>query len=393
MRPPELRDSIVAYARAARDAGAADLCSGVWPGDAPEFVQAALRAQPRAEADYPPPQGTASLRKAVAASYPGGCLSAGNVTVAPGATGALLIALSALAPRRSEVIVIEPGYPLSGYVVEALGLQVRQVAARVPPSPAGGWNVDVEKICAAIDDRVSAVIVTDPDNPTGAVLGENDWKRLIGAARSAGCCLIVDRVYEHYPLDAMPVPTSALVAEGVIVVASVSKWLHAAGLRIGWVLSPAGFADALAQTSALLFGGVAAPLQAAVANGIDSMPSDYLVKEAAAARRSRRTLVAALAARGIETWPADGGLFLNVPATSMKAADSYGAWRALLETGIGGVPSSVFRASAEEADEAFVRLCFAREPNTLRRPEHPRPRPKISGGEIPAAKTRDRSLA
>jgi aspartate/methionine/tyrosine aminotransferase len=360
----ELQDSIAAYAHAARGAGAVDLCAAVWPGAPFPFVADALRRNTGSGSDYPPAQGQAELREAIASTYGAG-VTPGNVTIAPGATGAMLLALAVLARPASSVILLEPGYQLSGAIAGSLGLSVRRVAAWGPPTSEQAWRLDVEAIAAALDGNVSAIIITDPDNPTGGVLAEEDWRDLDGLVRRNGCRLIVDRVYEHYPLGAVPCPTATLLDAGAIVVSSVTKWLHAAGLRVGWVLANTGETEALAQASAVLLGGVATPMQLAVADAIGRMPPDHLVKEAETAAQSRSALVAALAAQGMYAWPTAGGLFLNVPASSLGTSNSLDAWRALLAKGIGGVPSAAFRSSGETSAEAFVRLSFARDPATL----------------------------
>jgi N-succinyldiaminopimelate aminotransferase len=358
-------DSIVAHGNLARDANAVDLCSGTWPGAPVDWVgAAATQTAGQAIAFYPDARGSSALRAAVAYHYRDGRVSPTNVTVAAGATSALLVALAAMTHPGDTVVTIEPGYTLNGFTIERMGLAIRPVPAWSAPTDVSGWRLDVARVVAAMS-RAAALVVVDPSNPTGSVLSKTDWQGLIDAARRTGCRVITDRVYEAYALDAAPVATGWLLAEGVVVLSSMTKAFHAPGLRIGWILAESALGPTLERATSLLLGGVAAPAQAIAAAALTCMPAGHLAREAERARTLHRALASALAAAGIDAWPADGGLFLCVPARALGTGDSVQAWRRLLKLGIGGVPSSAFRSSPEPESDAFVRLTFARDFETI----------------------------
>jgi aspartate/methionine/tyrosine aminotransferase len=355
-------DSITAYSRAALQTGAIDLCAGVWPDDA-----TAILAGPGGEmvgiAGYPPPNGRDVLRSAIAAIYDDPRISPAHVTVTPGATGALFTALEAIGQPGEDVLLAEPGYTLFGYPAGALGLRIRGVPARVPPQSGAGWRLDTRRLARAVARRTRGMIICDPDNPTGALVTSAEWDDLVNTADAHGLTVIADRTYESYAPRECLVPSADLVARGVVVVSSASKSLHAAGLRVGWILANPRLADRFGRSVSLLYGGVSSPAQGAVAAALHRLGAAGLLAEAKAAQGLHTELAGILTDQGLSPWPAEGGLFLTVPAARLGTRDAEVAWQRLLARGVGGVPSTAFGRKA--GGEAFIRLTFARSPATL----------------------------
>lgn len=360
----EFNDTIAGYSREVARQGVANLCSGAWTVGTPPFLRRALQEVAADDAAaYAPPNGTDELRGAIAAHYsvPGTSKSIcpSEVTVTPGTTGALFLAFAAFFEPGDELLVPIPTYGVSVQAARAAGLQVRQIHAWLPPTEAHGWRLQDYAIRSEITDRTAAILLCDPDNPTGAVLGADDWSRLKAIAEEYDLLLLVDRTYERFPNRKIPVSTAVLADARTVVASSFSKSFRAAGLRIGWLISHQSWSERLAEASTLLFGGVPSPVQAGVTLALASMPPAFFDEQAAHATYLADCLARSLDKIGIAAWPVDGGLFLNVPAQSLGAPSSEEAWRDLLKKGLGGVPSSAFY-TGPQFKAHFVRLSFAR---------------------------------
>jgi N-succinyldiaminopimelate aminotransferase len=365
----EFDDTIARYSRVAVQRGAADLCSGAWPAGTPDFLRRALGMTAGEDAAaYPPLNGIPALRSEIARHYftphAPRRVEHDEVTIVPGTTGAMFLAFVAFLEPGDEILIPVPSYGVSIQAAKAAGVGVVRVPAWCSPAGQRGWMLDVGMLRRAINTRTAAVLVCDPDNPTGAILDPDDWIMLKALCHEHDLLLLVDRTYERFPNRKAPVPTAALADRRTLIASSISKSLRAAGLRVGWLITDSSFQERLAEAATLLFGGVTSVTQLACAAALKDMPFGFFDRQADESATLASGLADALAHTGIMTWPVDGGLFLDIPAKSIGARCSEQAWETLLRIGIGGVPSSAFFADPSYS-EPFVRLSFARSKTLL----------------------------
>jgi aspartate/methionine/tyrosine aminotransferase len=108
------------------------------------------------------------------------------------------------------------------------------------------WALDVESLERAVTKKTRVVMVTNPNNPTGAVLTEAEMDAIVRAARRVGAWIVSDEVYRGAELRSdTPSPTFWGRAARVIVTGGLSKAFGLPGLRIGWIIAPPKMTDRL----------------------------------------------------------------------------------------------------------------------------------------------------
>lgn len=210
--------------------------SGVHPMTAAELLELA-----GADADvilsqrliYNQSNGTDELRAAVAALYPGA--SAENVLVSNGGSEANYVTTWALLESDDAVVMQTPNYMQMWGGAEAFAREVRAFRLLEPRA----WAPDLDELRDRVHDGVKAIIVTHPNNPTGAILTEEEIDAIVAIAGTAGAWIIADEIYAGAELDGIPSPSFWGRYDRLVVTAGLSKAYGLPGLRIGWAVGPA----------------------------------------------------------------------------------------------------------------------------------------------------------
>lgn len=216
--------------------------SGVQPLSIEELVGgggvAGILAQPL---KYPESNGSRLLRERIALLYPGA--TADNVLVTNGTSEANYTALWKLLEPGDRAAVMIPSYLQTNGLARAYG--GRADAYRLVPRARrrgedARWELDVDSLRRAVGKRTRVVVVTNPNNPTGAVLTPAEMDAILEAARSAGAWIVADEVYRGAELDGdAESPTFWGSYPRVLVTSGLSKAYGLPGLRIGWIAGPA----------------------------------------------------------------------------------------------------------------------------------------------------------
>ncbi len=222
-----------------------------------ELVETAVDAMRRGRTTYSSGAGETGLRNALAERYSrstGRPISDNQVLCFPGTQTALFAVLMGVAETGCEVIVGDPMYATYEGVIRASGADV----VPVPLKPQRGFRIAASDIADRLTPKTSAILLTTPHNPTGAVLTDTDIAAIGALAIKHDLWLISDEVYAELIFDgsefASPLAHPEL-ADRVIVVSSISKSHAAPGFRSGWCVGPESFAAALLPLSeTMLFG-------------------------------------------------------------------------------------------------------------------------------------------
>ena len=207
--------------------------SGVHPWSIEEIMPAdAAQALLRLPLGYGWTDGRLDLRSAIASWYPGA--SASNVLVTNGSSEATMIALMAMVDRGDKVLFAVPNFMQVDGLGRALGMNVQ----RLPLLPDRGWQIDPDALAQAVERGVTLIAVTNPGNPTGAVLSARSRELLLEAARQAGAWLMIDEIYRGGEIDGGETETFYGSYDRVIVTSSLSKSFACPGLRLGWIVGP-----------------------------------------------------------------------------------------------------------------------------------------------------------
>ncbi len=173
--------------------------------------------------------GRPGLRAAIAAGGPG--LSVDDVLVTPGAAAALFIIATALLRAGDQLVVIRPNYATNLETPRALGAEVAYVDLRHEE----GWAVDPDRVAALMTPRTRLVSLTNPHNPTGAVIPETTVRAIVELVDAHPTAhLLIDETYREMTFGG-PQPMASALSERAISVSSLSKADGLSGIRIGWL--------------------------------------------------------------------------------------------------------------------------------------------------------------
>jgi alanine-synthesizing transaminase len=161
-------------------------------------------------------------------------VSAEEVFIGNGVSELIDLTLRALLNEGDEVLVPSPDYPLW---TAAVNLN-RGKAVHYPCRPGNGFVPDPEEIAALITPRTRAIVVINPNNPTGAVYPRAVLERIASLAERRGLVLLCDEIYDQITYDGAEfVPMATLVQDTVCVTMSgLSKVYRACGYRVGWAV-------------------------------------------------------------------------------------------------------------------------------------------------------------
>ncbi len=161
-----------------------------------------------------------------------------DVLITTGGSEALLLTCLSILDPYTEVIIPEPYYPNYTTFVHAAGGVIRAL----PTNPWEGYRyAKRERIESLITKNTRAILITNPGNPTGVVLDQEEMRMIADIAKEHNLLLICDEVYREFCYDdKFGVPTMAHfrdIDENLVIIDSVSKRFSACGARVGCVVT------------------------------------------------------------------------------------------------------------------------------------------------------------
>ena len=198
---------------------------------------------------YSQSNGTPELRDRIAALYPGS--SADHVEVTNGTSEAnYLLALSLLRPGDTAAME-RPNYMQLPGVVRSLGASVDSFQLRQDRD----WEPDWEEFERAVTSRTRLLYLSNPNNPTGAVLSDGAMQRIVDRCETTGTWIVADEVYLGAEITRPRTRSFWGTGSRVIVTSGLSKAFGIPGVRVGWIVGPpAVVADCWAQHDYLTIG-------------------------------------------------------------------------------------------------------------------------------------------
>jgi len=167
------------------------------------------------------------------AGLDGTCTPA-DVLITAGAAEANYLAIMQLLEPGDEIVIETPGWPQAEVLAKAIGARVVKVVRQ----EAEQWRLPLDQLSDAITARTRMIFLSNPNNPTGDVLGESELASIVEMADRVGAWLLVDEVYAGLEWDGPRAPSIAGKYARGITTGSVSKGLGLQGLRTGWIICP-----------------------------------------------------------------------------------------------------------------------------------------------------------
>lgn len=349
--------------------GAVNLAQGMPDFPAPpEIKDAACRAIQADVNQYAITWGAKPLREAIAehAAWHLGLNvdPATEITVTCGSTEAMLVALLSLINPGDEVILSQPFYENYWPDCVLAGAEPRFFALR-PPS----WTLDLDELASAFNDRTKAIVLCNPNNPTGTVFSESDLRRVAELCAKWDVIAITDEIYEHIVYDGRRhVCLASLdgMRERSVTVSGMSKTFSVTGWRVGSIIAPELMTKAFRQTHDFVSIGAAAPLQEAGAVAY-RLPRAYFDRIGVEYQKRRDKFCAALSRIGFGVDPPQGAYYVMADYSAFVGDELDDvAFSSFLvrDPGVATVPGSSFFRDPE-LGKRYVRFCFCKRDETL----------------------------
>jgi aspartate/methionine/tyrosine aminotransferase len=290
-----------------------------------------------------------------------------SVTVTCGATEAMASALLAVVDPGDEVVVMEPFY--ENYGPDAILCGAKPVWVPMERTRGGGLSfvLDLDRLRAAFSDRTRAIILNTPNNPSGHVFTRAELGVIAELCRRHDVIAFTDEIYEHILYDGQHVPLASLdgMAERTVTVSGASKTFSVTGWRVGWIIAPPDLTAAIRKVHDFLTVGAPAPLQDAVAHGLETLDAEYYDGLAEDYRRRRDVLHHGLVHAGFDCSPPQGAYYILADFSALSDEDDdLFARRMAADVGVAPVPGSSF-FHRPELGRDLVRFAFCKKIETL----------------------------
>jgi aspartate aminotransferase len=381
--------AVQAQARALRTQGIDVISFGAGEPDfdTPQRIKdAAIAAMRRGQTKYTEVGGIPELKTAVCAKFKrdnGLDYEPPDVLVSVGAKHSLFNAAVALLNPGDEVLVPQPYWVSYPEQITLIGA----VAVAVPTEEGTGFDLDPDRLRAAVTPRTRAVILNSPNNPTGAVFSRAAVEAVARLAVERGLWVISDECYEALTFEGRHVSIAQLggdIKARTLVVNTCSKAYAMTGWRIGYAAGPRELIRAMTDVQSQVTSNPSSIAQWAAVEALTG-PQDEVAAMAAEFDRRRRIIVAGLnALPGVRcvmpkgafyAFPNIAGLLGRRTADGKRLASSTDVTAFLLEQGrVAVVPGLDFGSDAHvrlsyATSEELIREGLARMDRALRRLE------------------------
>lgn len=297
-----------------------------------------------------------------------------EITVTCGSTEGMIAAMMATVDVGEEVVVFEPFY--ENYAPDAI---LSDATPRHVPlyRTDEGFAFDRDELRAAFNERTKAIIICNPNNPTGKVFSRDEMEFIADLCKEFDALCFTDEIYEHILYEATPVGDEASAApphismatlpgmrERTVVVNSMSKTYSVTGWRVGWCIAPPDITSAIRKVHDFLTVGAANPLQHAGAYAL-SLPRDYYDGLQGMYQAKRDFIVPVLQDAGFKCDYPEGAYYVMADISGFGFENDIEFTRHLIrEVGVAVVPGSSFYHDPRMGSQ-MVRFCFCKKDETL----------------------------
>ncbi|NIB98745.1 pyridoxal phosphate-dependent aminotransferase [Halobacterium sp. R2-5] len=289
---------------------------------------------------YPPSDGLRELREEIAARRQ---VPVEQVIVTNGGGGANYLAMGRALERGAgdEVVMTDPVYPYYPGKTNMLG------GEQVFVGTAADGALDPADVRAAASEDTACIMATTPNNPTGAVYGEETMRELVAVAEEYDAILVSDEVYDHFDFSGRFTSALEFDSEHRVVVNSFSKSLAITGFRVGYCIAPEAHVEPMKSRHMLTNVAGSRPAQAAVLHALRETDPSYYEENRERLAERVETFTSALDDAGAEYTKPDGGFYVlarfpDFPGTLENT------FELIDEAGVAGMPGAGFGTARED---------------------------------------------
>lgn len=184
----------------------------------------------------PLPGGLVNTRAAVVDYYRqrGHCVPIEEIFLTSGTSEAYSFLFKLLADPGDQILVPRPGYPLFDFLARLEGIE--PVDYRLAEED--GWHIDMDGLVGRLSSRTRALVVVNPNNPTGSLVSKEQWEQLVNICRQRKIALICDEVFFDYPVQPV-VPRFDPAGEEralTFILNGLSKTTALPQLKLSWIV-------------------------------------------------------------------------------------------------------------------------------------------------------------
>ena len=321
-------------------------------------IETAVDSLRAGRTNYTAARGKPELRRAIAAHYDreyGVDIDPDRVVVTPGTSPGLFLAMAALVDPGDEVVLTDPHYACYPNFVRVVDGEVRTVTLRASE----GFRPRVDDFAAAVGPDTAALICNSPANPTGAVMDGETLAGLAEVAADADATPVVDEVYHGLSYDAAE-HTMLEYTDDAFVLNGFSKRFAMTGWRLGWVIVPPDYVDAVNRLAQNVL--ICAPnfVQDAGVAALET-PADRLNEIRETYRERRDLLVDAVEDWGLDLGYTPQGAYYLLADVSDLPGDALDVADLFLEAGVAVTPGVDFGDAAAD----YLRFSYATDADAI----------------------------
>jgi aspartate/methionine/tyrosine aminotransferase len=291
-----------------------------------------------------------------------------EITVTCGSTEGMIAAMMATVDQGEEVVVFEPFY--ENYAPDAILSDATPRHVRLYRTD-NGFVFDREELRAAFNEKTKAIIICNPNNPTGKVFTKDELEFIADLCKEFDAFALTDEIYEHilYPRDGADIRHITManidgMRERTVNVNSLSKTYSVTGWRVGYCIAPPDITSAIRKVHDFLTVGAANPLQHAGTYAM-SLPPSYYDELQREYQKKRNFIVPVLQNAGFKCDSPDGAYYVMCDISAFGFADDIEFTKHLIrEIGVAVVPGSSFYHDPQIGSQQ-VRFCFCKKDATL----------------------------
>ena len=297
---------------------------------AESIVNAGIDALKQDKTHYTPALGLPELRHAIAEYYQRKFsveINPQRIIITPGASGAIQLAISCLADVGENILLADPGYPCNRNIAQVLGVESIAIATDADSH----YQLTAERVSQHWNSKTRAAMVATPSNPTGTVLDKSTLRDLLDAVVKKQGMLIVDEIYQGLVYDGNDY-TALEISNDCFVINSFSKYFGMTGWRLGWMVVPEFYVDAIDRIAQNIFLAPPTMSQYAALNALQIETQGVLDERRDVFRQRRDFLLPALQQLGFEIAVEPQGAFYIYANCERFTDDSFLWVQQLLST-------------------------------------------------------------
>lgn len=307
----------------------------------PRIAEAGVDAIRSGRVGYTQSLGIPALREAIAQWYEtryGVSVPAARIVVTTGSSGALLMAMGAVLSPGDEVLMADPGYPCNRHFVRAMEAR----AIGIPVGASTAYQPTAALVREHWSPGTRAVLVASPSNPTGTLIDHDELRNIHFVVRERAGVLMVDEIYHGLTYGRKD--RSALdISDDVFVINSFSKYFGMTGWRLGWMVVPERYFEAVDRLAQNLFISCSEIAQKAALAAFHPDTVALLEQRRDAYRAQRDFLLPALRELGFGIPVTPEGAFYIYANCERLTDDSYRfCWDLLEKAGVAVTPGIDF---------------------------------------------------